>query len=79
VLVPGWSDQEEYLHALGEYFKGFKTIQKVEIQPYHQLGVHKWQALGMEYKLHAVKPPGAELLSKVYDIFCQYFKEVRVN
>jgi pyruvate formate lyase activating enzyme len=79
VLVPGWSDQEEYLHALGQYFKDYKTIQKIEIQPYHQLGVHKWEALGMEYKLKGVEPPSAELLGKVSGIFGQYFKEVRVN
>jgi pyruvate formate lyase activating enzyme len=77
--VPGWSDQEEYLHALGQYFKDYKTIQKIEIQPYHQLGVHKWEALGMEYKLKGVEPPSAELLGKVSGIFGQYFKEVRVN
>jgi len=79
VLVPGWSDQEEYLHQLGQHFKDYATIEKIEIQPYHRLGVHKWEALQMEYQLSNVPPPSKELLAKVAAIFQLYFKEVQVN
>jgi len=79
VLVPGWTDQEQYLHALGAHFKDYKTIQKIEIQPYHQLGVHKWEALGMEYKLKDVSPPSQAIIDKTRAIFQNYFTEVRVN
>ena len=77
--MPGLSDQEEYLHALGNHFKDYKSIQKIEIQPYHKLGMHKWEALGMEYKLKDVEPPTKELLDKVANIYRLYFKEVKVN
>ncbi|WP_207495936.1 pyruvate formate-lyase-activating protein [Aridibaculum aurantiacum] len=79
VLVPGYSDQEEHLHQLGRYFKDYKTIQKIEIQPYHTLGVHKWQALGMKYGLEGVNPPTQAQIEKTASIFQQYFKEVKVN
>lgn len=79
VLVPGWSDQEEYLHQLGEFFKDFNTIERLEVLPYHQLGVHKWESLGMEYKLKDIQPPTDETLDKVKNILMKYFKEVRVN
>lgn len=79
VLVPGWSDQEEHLHALGNHFKDYQSIQKIEIQPYHVLGVHKWEGLGMEYKLKGVEPPTKEQVKRAADIFGQYFKEVKVN
>jgi len=79
VLVPGWSDQEEYLHELGEHFKDYTTIEKIEIQPYHTLGMHKWEALGMEYKLGDVQRPTKEKLAQVAAIFQQYFKEVKIN
>ena len=49
VLVPGWTDNPEHLHALGKHFKDFKTIEKIEIQPYHMLGKHKWEAMGWTY------------------------------
>ncbi|MFY7651526.1 MAG: pyruvate formate-lyase-activating protein [Chitinophagaceae bacterium] len=79
VLVPGWTDQENYMHELGAYFKAYKTIEKIEIQPYHRLGTHKWEALGMEYALTDVPPPNASIINKAVEIFSEYFKEVQVN
>lgn len=79
VLVPGWTDQPEYLHALGQHFAGYRSIEKLEIQPYHRLGVHKWAALNMPYELEEVQPPLREQLSEVASIFGQYFREVVVN
>jgi pyruvate formate lyase activating enzyme len=79
VLVPGWSDQPEYLHALGDHFKNYKSIEKLEIQPYHKLGVHKWAALGKAYELDEVSPPTQEQLNKAVEIFKLYFKAVVVN
>src|SRR5690606_23464545 len=79
VLVPEWSDQGEHLHELGQHFEKYQNIERVEILPYHQLGVHKWEALGMDYKLKNVNPPDAQNLNKTAAIFRQYFKEVRVN
>ncbi len=79
VLVPGWSDQEEYLHALGKHFENYKTIEKIEIQPYHKLGIHKWEAMGWEYLLENVPENTKEQLDRAEGIFKQYFKEVKVN
>lgn len=79
VLVPGYSDQPEFLHQLGYHFSEYKTIERIEIQPYHTLGVHKWSALGMKYGLEGVEPPTPECIDKAVEIFSKYFKEVRVN
>lgn len=79
VLVPGWTDQDEYLHELGRHFQHYQSIEKIEIQPYHNLGVHKWEVLGIEYKLKNVAPPSEEIINKTISIFEQYFKEVKVN
>jgi pyruvate formate lyase activating enzyme len=79
VLVPGWTDQPEHLHALGRHFKDYTSIAKMEIQPYHRLGVHKWEVLGMPYGLEGVPTPDHIKLQEVKDIFSQYFKEVVVN
>lgn len=79
VLVPGWSDQEEHLHELGNHFKEYQSIERIEILPYHQLGVHKWEALGMNYKLKEVEPPNSEKLERTASILQNYFRDVRVN
>ena len=79
VLVPGWSDQEEHLHELGQFFKDYKHIDRIELLPYHMLGVHKWEALGMEYKLKGIEPPTQQDLDASAEILKKYFREVRVN
>lgn len=79
VLVPGWSDQEEHLHELGQFFKDYKQIERIELLPYHMLGVHKWEALRMEYKLKGIEPPTQQKLDATAEILRKYFKEVRVN
>lgn len=79
VLVPGWSDQEEYLHELGRHFKDYASIEKIEIEPYHTLGIHKWEAMGLVYQLPGVEPPSNEIVAKAVQVFSQYFKEVKVN
>lgn len=79
VLIPGWTDQPEYLHQLGQHFKDYKTIEKIEIQPYHKLGEHKWEAMGWEYQLKDVPENSKEQIESARAIFAQYFKEVKVN
>ncbi len=79
VLIPGITDDPKLLHALGRYFKAYKTIERLEIQPYHQLGVHKWEALGWEYPLKNTRENTQEELQTAVAILKRYFKEVTLN
>lgn len=55
VLVPGYTDKEEDLIKLKEFISKLKTVNKVEILPYHNMGKHKWENLGLEYPLEGVR------------------------
>ena len=79
VLVPGYSDSEEDIRALGEHLKGFEMLERVEILPYHTLGVHKYEAMGQEYKLRGVKENTPEQLDRARTLFEEYFRAVYVN
>lgn len=79
VLVPEYSDFEEDIRALGEHLGGYKSIQRVEILPYHRLGVHKYEAMGWEYKLTGVKENTPEQLERTRKLFNEYFQMVVVN
>ncbi|WP_114570728.1 pyruvate formate-lyase-activating protein [Exiguobacterium flavidum] len=60
VLIPGITLNEEFLRRTGEFIGTLKNVERVEVLPYHQLGVYKWEALGLEYALKDVEPPTAE-------------------
>lgn len=79
VLVPGYSDFEEDIVALCEHFKSYKMIQRIEILPYHRLGIHKYESLGMPYLLNDVKQNTPEQLEKAKELFLRYFSVVYVN
>ena len=73
VLVPGISDFEEAIRALGEHFKSFKMLQRVEILPYHTLGIHKYESLGQEYQLKDTALNTPEQLDRALSLFKEYF------
>ena len=55
VLVPGHTDAEEDLIKLREFINTLKTVEKVEILPYHDMGKYKWEELGKTYELEGVR------------------------
>jgi pyruvate formate lyase activating enzyme len=76
VLVPGWSDQDEFVEEWARHFSSYKTVDRVEIIPFHQLGMHKWELMNVEYPLKETPTPSLELKEKVRQTFEKYFKNV---
>ena len=61
VVVPGLTDSDAHLEGLRAYLHTIRNIQRVELLPYHTLGVNKYHALGIPYSLEDVPalPPEA--------------------
>ena len=57
VLVPGVTADEPSLEGLGAFIRTLSNVKRVEVLPYHALGVPKWRALGLSYALGGVNPP----------------------
>ncbi len=68
VLVPGITDDKESLEALGTHLSKYKCIEKVEVLPYHTLGVHKYESLGIPYPLEGIKQATSEDATKAHKI-----------
>ena len=60
VLVPGVTDDDENLCGIRAFLDTLSNVKKVEILPYHTLGIYKWETLGIPYSLNNVDPPTAE-------------------
>lgn len=72
VVVPGWTDNEADLEALGRYIAGYQVVQKVELLPYHTMGTFKYQESGIPYPLEGVEPLSKECLQRAREIMGQY-------
>lgn len=79
VLVPGLTDDPEDLAAMRRFADGlFKpstdpwhgapAVERIEVLPYHTLGIAKWQAMGLPYPLDGVQPPTEEAVRKAEEI-----------
>jgi len=79
VLVTGWTDQEEYIKELGEKFWFYKNIERIEILPYHQLGVYKWKELWRKYWLEGIPSTKIEQAEEVKKQLEAYFKKVVIR
>lgn len=69
VLVPGLTDDEAGLYAIKEKIDMWKdAVTRVEILPYHTLGLAKWQKLGLSYPLAEARIPTQEEIDKAEEI-----------
>ena len=72
VLVPQLTDNDERLHQLATYLKRYSVVEKVELLPYHKLGIFKYEALGMVDPLANTESLSHERLQHARDIFMSH-------
>ena len=64
VVIPGLTDGEEHLRELKKYIDKIPNVEKIELLPYHLLGVNKYEGLGIKYPLENVKAMDKDLTKK---------------
>lgn len=68
VLVPKYTDDDELLQRLRAFIDTLNTVERVEVLPYHTLGVFKWKELNIPYALDDIEPPSAERIENAKKI-----------
>ena len=68
VLVPGITTDEEDLKELRKFLDTLKTVRRVEVLPYHTMGITKYDKLGIPYPLLSVNPPTDEEIQRAEQI-----------
>lgn len=68
VLVPGYTDNEQDLIKLREFISTLKSVEKVEVLPYHDLGKFKWEQLGEVYPLEKVRTANNDDVKRAKEI-----------
>lgn len=68
VIVPGINDTYEDMIALGAIIKPLSLVERVELLPYHTMGIKKWFDLGLEYSLCNVEEPSWDKMESLKGI-----------
>ncbi|GAB6149286.1 pyruvate formate-lyase-activating protein [Clostridium novyi] len=68
VVVPEITDSLEHIKALKKIIKKINNVEKIELLPYHTLGVNKYKALNIDYKLKDVEPMDKNKLKTLEEV-----------
>lgn len=75
VVVPGITDQREYLVKLGRFLATLSNVKALDVLPYHVMGVGKYKELGIEYPLEGVEAATAEQTQKAKVAILEGYRE----
>lgn len=79
VVVPGITDNEEYLSRLGEFIGTLTNVKALDVLPYHTMGKVKYDNLGIPYPLDAVEPLEKADAIKAREIILNGIRKSRKN
>lgn len=68
VLVPGITDNDEYLTQTRDFIRTLSNVYRVEILPYHNLAISKYRDMGIKYALEDTQMPSAERIENARKI-----------
>ena len=72
VVVPGLTDNDQWLDRLGQHVSQYSVVEKIEILPYHTLGEYKYEKLGINYPLKGTEPLKAERANEIRKQLSKY-------
>ncbi|GBU10401.1 pyruvate formate lyase activating enzyme [Erysipelotrichaceae bacterium] len=75
VVIPGITLDDSSLYRLGRFIGKLDNVERIELLPYHVMGVNKWEALGWKYPLEGIEPPKAEEFSRAQQIVIKGVKD----
>lgn len=71
VMVPGLTDGLDNVEAVADIVRGLKTVERIEVLPFHKMGEYKWERLGLTYRLKDTPLPEADQVQAVRDRFAR--------
>lgn len=77
-LIPGINDQDGDLESLAEFVKDLDSAKRVNILPYHRMGVFKYGMLGRRFELQDLEAPDRKHLNKTKNFLESYGLEVSI-
>ncbi len=68
VIIPTITDDKKDLEKLKKFIQTLKTVEKIELLPYHSMGKFKWENLNQKYELEDIREADEEDIKRVKEI-----------
>ena len=72
VVVPKFTLNFDKLERLAKKLSSYTCVKKVELNPFHKMGEHKWEHVGVPYTLNDIKEPTLNEMKNAKEIFLRY-------
>ena len=72
VLVPGYTLNPDKLQRLADKLSRYSCVKRVDLLPYHTMGLYKWESLGLTCKLADTPTPTAEEIAMANAYFTKW-------
>ena len=69
VLLPGYTLKQDKLRRMAAFLQPFSCIARVELLPYHTMGLYKWDSLGIPSRIRQTQPPADAEVAAARSIF----------
>ncbi|TFH30236.1 MAG: glycyl-radical enzyme activating protein [Promethearchaeota archaeon] len=78
-IIPSITDTKENLSQIRDFLVQLGQDPVINLLPYNELGIHKYEQLGWEYQLHQIKPPSGEEITLIQSYFQEKFSQVAIG
>lgn len=68
-IIPDFNDSIDDQTAIADFVADLDNIEKVELLPFHRLGLGKYNAMGLEYEADGIKPPEENVMNELKLIY----------
>lgn len=68
VIIPGINDNIEYIKELAQFIKNIKGVEKIELLPYHTMGISKYKDLNISYPLENIEAMDKEKCKELEEL-----------
>ena len=79
VVVPGVNNKKEYLTRLGEFIGRLNNVKALDVLPYHNMAIPKYENLGIDYPLKGVPPLTKDEAIRARNIILEAYKRTKGN
>ena len=79
VVVPTITYDEKYLKELGDFLANIKSLKALDVLPYHNMAISKYENLNIDYPLKDISPLTKEDAMKARQIIINSYKQAKQN
>ncbi len=79
VVVPTITYDEKHLKELGKFLSNIKSLKALDVLPYHNMAISKYENLNIDYPLKNISPLTKEEAMKARQIIINSYKQAKQN